>query len=123
MSLSNKKLSAVNIIMIMVALAIIATAAVPGYVGSHSSNDNKRPIEGIADVLGSAATINFAVRNISINHGVPITNCSDVVKALEGSLDTKYTIVSAPIKAGAKAKCIVTDESGNKATFVAQGTS
>ena len=121
MSLGNKTNGAVNIVMIMVALAIIATIAIPGYVDSKSKSNNTLAVEGIADVLGSASAINYAVRNIRRDHGVPIKNCVDVVKALEGPLDAKFTIYSASINSGTKTMCTVTDDSGNKATFVAQG--
>ena len=108
--------------MIVIALALIATAAVPSYVSSHSTKDDTRAVEGIAGALGSASAINYAVRNISPSHGIAISNCVDVVRALEGSLDEKYTVFAAPVETGAKTKCTVIDNSGNKATFVAQGT-
>jgi len=122
MLLGNKKISTVNIIMIVIALALIATAAVPSYVSSHSTKDNTRSVDSVAGALGSASAINYAVRNISHDYGIAITNCADVVRALEGSLDNKYTVLSEPVKGGSKTNCTVTDNSGNKATFVAQGT-
>jgi len=122
MLFKRKRLGFVDIIMMVVALAIAATAAIPGYVNSR--NDTKQnSVDGVAGALGSASAINFAVRNISRSHGVAVANCSDVIKTLEGSLNEDYQIIAAPIKPGAKTECTVVDRSGTKATFIAQGIS
>jgi len=122
MKFKVKGLGFVEIIMTLVVIAILATTAIPSFV-SDRVDVRQAAVEGVAGSLGSAAAINFAIRSISDSHGIAITNCADVVKALEGPLSNDYTVVAAPIAAGSRADCTVVHRDGEKAVFSAQGIS
>ena len=122
MSFKEKGLGFVEIVMALVVIAILATTAIPSFV-SDRVDARQAAVDGIAGSLGSASAINYAVRSISDSHGIAVTNCTDVVKALEGSLGDDYKIVAAPIAHGAKSACTVVHRGGQTATFVAHGVS
>lgn len=121
MSLKEKGLSMVEIVMALVVLAILASTAIPSFVNS-GSDANRAAVEGVAGSLGSAAAINYAVRSINKANGITISNCIDVANTLEGSLGKDYSIIASHIDPDETAQCTVVHHSGEKATFMAQGT-
>ena len=122
MSLKEKGLGFIEIVMALVVIAILATTAIPSFVNSRV-DARKAAVDGVAGSLGSASAINYAVRSISASNGVAVTNCIDVVKTLEGNLGTEYTVLSAPVTSGSKTQCTVVHKDGERAIFYAQGIS
>ena len=122
MKFHERGLSTVEIVMLLVALAIMASTAIPGFV-DNQSHTTRVDVEGIARSLGSASAINYAVRSIRSGNGRAVTNCQDVAKTLEGSLPSGYTIAETPIVPGVKQKCTVTHRNGESADFIGHGIS
>ena len=122
MKFNARGINAIEVSMVLVVLAILASTAIPSFV-SNRSDAYKADVEGIAGSLGSASAINYAVRTISKSNGIKVTNCADVANALEGKLGSDYTITSASIEPGSKTTCTVTHRSGISAEFVGHGVS
>jgi len=118
----QKGVGVVEIVMMLVVLAIVASTAIPSFVPDKASA-RQAAVDGIAGSLSSASAINFTVRSISHSNGVAISDCKDVVKALEGSLSEDYIINAAPIPSGTRMECRIVHKQGEWATFVAQGIS
>ena len=118
----QKGLGIVEVVMILVVLAIISTAAIPSFI-SDKASARQAAVDGMAGALSSASAINFNVRSIRKNKGVPVHNCKDVVKTLEGTLSAEYIINAAPIPEGSRVECRVVHQKGEWATFIAQGIS
>ena len=118
----QKGLGIVEVVMILVVLAILASSAIPSFVSDKTSS-RQAAVDGVAGSLSSASAINFTVRSIRQTSGIPVSNCMDVVKALEGSLDDDYMINAAPVPVGKRVECRVVHKKGEWATFVAQGIS
>lgn len=122
MKFYERGLSIVEIVMVLVALTILASTAIPSFV------DNQSPatavdVEGIASSLGSASAINYAVRSLTSGNGRAVANCQDVARTLEGTLPWGFTIADTPIAPGVKQKCTVTHSNGQSAVFVGHGIS
>lgn len=118
----QRGLGVVEIVMLLVVLAILASTAIPSFVFDRAGS-RQAAVDGVAGSLSSAAAINYTVRSIKQSNGVSITNCKDVVRALEGSLGEEYTIEAAAITAGSKAECKVVHTKGEWASFVVHGIS
>ncbi|MGD8567016.1 MAG: type II secretion system protein [Gammaproteobacteria bacterium] len=115
-------INVIEVVMVLVVVAILASTAVPSFI-SDRTDTQQAAVDGIAGSLGSASAINYAVRSISPSHGVHVSNCADIAKALEEKLSSDYTIQPANIDPGTKTKCTVTSESGFSAEFVGHGIS
>lgn len=118
----QKGLGIVEVVMALVVLAIVASTAIPSLISDKISS-RQAAVDGVAGSLSSASAINFTVRHIRNNKGVPIHNCKDVVNALEGTLSEEYIINAAPIPDGTRKECRVVHRKGEWATFTAQGIS
>ena len=120
--LQQRGIGIVEIVMMLVVLAIVASTAIPSFVADKASA-RQAAVDGIAGSLSSASAINFTVRSISKSNGVPVNDCKDVVKALEGSLGKEYIINAAPVPSGTRMECRVVHQQGEWATFIVQGIS
>lgn len=118
----QRGLGIVEIVMLLVILAILASTAIPSFI-SDKTSARQAAVDGVAGSLSSASAINFTVRSIRQSSGVPVTNCRDVVNALEGTLNGDYMINAAPVAAGERVECRVVHQKGEWSTFVAQGIS
>lgn len=118
----QKGLGFVEVVMLLVVLAILASAAIPSFISDKTSS-RQAAVDGVAGSLTSASAINYTVRSIRQSNGIPVRNCKDVVDALEGSLGDDYMINAAPVPAGKRVECRVVHRKGEWATFVAQGVS
>ncbi|MEJ2180576.1 MAG: prepilin-type N-terminal cleavage/methylation domain-containing protein [Gammaproteobacteria bacterium] len=119
---TERGLSIVEVVMTLVVLAILASTAIPSFV-SDRTVARQSAVDGVAGSLGSASAINFTVRSINSEYGIPISNCKDVALTLEGELTSEYTIESVKINPGTNQKCTVTHRGGESAEFVAHGAS
>jgi len=120
MKFHERGLSVVEIVMVLVAFAVLASTAIPSVVDNEPKAGRPAVVD-IAGSLGSASAINFAVRTISSSNGVAVANCRDVAKALESSLPAAYKIADMPIEPGVTQKCTVTHHSGESAEFIGHG--
>ena len=118
----QKGLAVIEIVMMLVVLSILASTAIPSFI-SDRTDARQAAVDGVAGSLSSASAINFTVRNINQTNGVAITNCQDVVKALEGFLGKDYVVSSAPVAVGTKSECKVVHKKGKWANFIAHGVS
>src|SRR5690349_4178825 len=100
-----KGFTLIELLIVLVILAILAVTAIPKYI--DITTDAKSAAQnGITGALGAASSSNYAIRKANGTKGVAITNCTDVVNALqEGALPSGYTITSAAIAADAVATC------------------
>ncbi len=110
----------IELVMVIVILGILAATAIPKFT-DVSAQAQQASTDGIAGALGSASAINYAVRSLNAANGVAVTTCPTVANALEGTLDTDYTITAGAIAAGTAATCTVTGPGGATATFVGHG--
>lgn len=122
MKFRERGLSIIEIVMMLVVLAILASTAIPSFVDKRA-DANQAVVEGMAGSLGSASAINFTVRSISSGNGIAVASCKDVALALESSLSADYTITATPITPGTTEKCTVTHRSGKSAQFIGHGIS
>jgi MSHA pilin protein MshA len=120
MKFRERGINIVEVGLVLVVVAILASTAIPSFVADRS-NAHQAAVEGVASSLESASAINYAVRRISPSHGIRIANCADVAHALEGQLNDDYTIEPAGITPDSKAECTVKHQSGLHARFEAKG--
>lgn len=118
----QKGLGIVEIVMVLVLLALLASTAIPGFI-SDKVSARQAAVDGVAGSLTSASAINYTVRSIRKSNGIAVNNCRDVVETLEGSLGDDYQIVDAPVPVNARIECKVVNNYGEWAIFVAQGIS
>ena len=113
----------IELVMVIVILGILAATAIPRFVNLQT-DAQQSAVDGIAGALGSASAINYAVRSLDVGNGVAVANCTDLAGALEGGLESGYSITAAAITAGATASCTLThDASSLTATFTGHGIS
>jgi len=122
MKFHERGLSVVEFVVALVALAVLASTAIPSVVDKDTKGGQSAVMD-IAGSLGSASAINYAVRTISSSNGVAVANCRDVARALEGSLPTAYKIADISIEPGVTRSCTVTNRSGESAEFTGHGIS
>lgn len=108
----------IELLMVIVILAILAATAVPSFV-NVSGDARQAASEGMADALGSAAAVNFAIRSANSANGVAVPNCVAVAETLQGGLDADYSITepAAPNQDGTLS-CTVAHVNGESATFI-----
>ena len=110
----------IELLIVLVILAILAVTAMPSYI-DITADAKTAAQNGITGALAAAASSNYAIRKANSAKGVPITNCTDVVDALqEGALPSGYTITAAAIAADAVVTCSLVGPSGTT-TFKAIG--
>jgi len=80
----------IELVMVIVILGILAASAIPSFY-DLSGNAEQAAVDGMAGALGSASAINYAVQSMGAG-GVAVTSCADLAGALEGGLDSDYTI-------------------------------
>ena len=116
--------SLVELAVVTVAISILATTAIPKYLGVQE--DSKRAAaSGLAGALGSASTTNYLIRS-GKGAGTPIANCVDVAGLMLPGSMAGFTISSKPLAAGELGTCTVDHAvpgSSTAATFVAHGIS
>ena len=112
----------IELVMVIVILGILAATAIPSFT-DVSAQAQQAATDGIAGALGSASAINYAVRSLNGANGVAVTDCDEVQNALEGTLDSDYTVTAGAITAGNTATCTVTGPGSVTATFVGHGIS
>lgn len=118
----QKGLGIIEVVMILVVMALVASSAIPSFV-SHKASARQASIDGLAGSLSSGSAINYTVRSIRKTNGVAIKNCADVVRTLEGSLGEDYSVKSLPVANGQRVECKVVNKHGEWARFIAQGIS
>ena len=116
----QRSINKIELILTLVILMIIAGTAIPSFI-DQDPDSQLAAVEGVAGSLGSASAINYAVRSISADNGVPVQTCTDIVNALEGTLDSRYRVDASPIPEGDTVQCVVISDSGITATFVGHG--
>jgi len=110
----------IELIMVIVILGILAATALPKFI-DLSGDAQLAATQGVAGALGSASAINYAARSINPANGVAIGNCTAVAGALQGGLDSNYSIGSLAVTAGSAVTCTVTGPGSKTATFTALG--
>lgn len=113
----------VELIMVITIISILAAVAVPAFINLQS-NAQQASTDGMAGALGSASAVNYMARKTNGTLGVPVANCTDVSKALQGgTLPTGYTITAAAIAVDASVNCTVTGPGSKTHTFTGLGIS
>jgi MSHA pilin protein MshA len=119
----------IELVMVIVILGILAATAIPKFV-SVDADARQAATNGIAGALGSASSINYAVRTVKNTNGVAVAKCADVANALESGLDSAFAITplaaadDTSIAGGGTGTCVVTrSATGETAQFVGHGIS
>lgn len=102
--------------MVIIILGILAATAMPKFV-NFKEDAARAALEGVAGALNSANTNNFGARSLHPLSGVPITDCSHMASAVEGSLPAGYLIAAAPIAAGSSVSCTLSSPSTTATTI------
>jgi len=110
----------IELIMVIVILGILAATALPKFI-DLSSDAEQSAVDGVAGALGSASSINKAVRSLTTSKGTAVVSCQDVANALDGGLPSGYAIEVNTDLTGTTATCTVTNGSGTSATFTGHG--
>ena len=116
--------SLIEITVTTVVISILATAAVPKYLGVQE--DAKRATaSGIAGALGSASTTNYVLR-AGKGTGAPIADCTEVANLMLPGALRGFSIAPRAIPAGSTVTCTVDHDvpgAGTSASFIAHGVS
>src|SRR4029079_19809798 len=100
-------------------VGILAAVAVPRFL-DLSANAQTAATNSVAGALAAANASNYAARKLNSSLGVPVTNCTSVANALQGtSLPSGYTITSLVVSANASVTCTLTGPGSTSATFTA----
>jgi prepilin-type N-terminal cleavage/methylation domain-containing protein len=116
--------SLIEVTVTTVVISILATAAVPKYLGVQE--DTKRATAtGMAGALGSASSANYVLR-AGKGAGAPIADCTEVATLMLPGAMTGFSIAPQAIPAGSTATCTVDHNApgaATSATFIAHGVS
>ncbi len=113
----------IELIMVIVILGILAATALPKFV-DLSGDAEQAAVDGVAGALGSASSINKAVRSLTTTNGTAVASCDNLNLTLDGGLPTGYVIEDGTaIAAGTTGTCNVTNGSSVSATFIGHGIS
>lgn len=110
----------IELVVVIVILGILAATALPKFI-DLSDDAASAAVAGVAGALSSAAATNYGARKVNATKGVPIANCTDVANALQGGLDSAYTITAAAVAADATVSCTLTGKNSKTASFTAIG--
>ncbi|MCX7121088.1 MAG: type II secretion system protein [Gammaproteobacteria bacterium] len=120
MKLRQHGFTMIELIVVLVLIAILATIAVPRFLNLNSSS-KQNATDAIAASLTTVSASNYAQRSANSATGSAITNCTDVGPLLSGGLPAGYSITSLAAAAGASVNCTLNGPGSTTATFVAIG--
>lgn len=112
----------IELVMVIVILGILAAVAIPRFIDLRT-DASSAAVKGVAGALGSASSINYAVRSANSTAGVAVTDCSLVAGALQGGLPAGYTVTAGSVADNGTATCTVTGSESQTATFTVLGKS
>lgn len=82
----------IELVIVIIILGLLAVVAIPRFI-DLTGDAKLASLNGVAAALSSASVINYASRKANSANGNRVTQCGDVVSALQGgSLPTNYTI-------------------------------
>lgn len=112
----------IELVIVIAIIGILSAVAIPKFI-NLASNAQTAATTAIAGALSSANANNYGSRKASSSLGIPVTNCTDLVNALQGGLPSGYTITSGAVSVDANVSCTLTGPSSSTATFTATGIS
>lgn len=110
----------VEIIIVMVLIAVLATIAVPRFI-DLTATGRQNATNAVAASLTTVSANNFAQRTANSSGGSAIANCTQVGPLLQGGLPADYSITSTAVSAGSSVTCTLNGPGSTTATFVAMG--
>jgi len=120
MKLRQSGFTLIELIVVLVLIAILATIGVPRFL-NLSTTSKQNATNSIAASLTTVSATNFAQRSANSTAGVTVANCTAVGPLLTGGLPTGYTITSLAVPAETSVNCTVNGPGSTTATFVAMG--
>lgn len=112
----------IELVIVIVIIGILAAVAILKYI-NITSNAQIAATTAVAGALSSANASNYAARKINSALGVPISNCTNVVNAMQGGIPSGYTITSNPAAIDVTVSCTLTGPSSTSGNFTATGIS
>lgn len=111
----------IELVVVIVILGILAASALPRFV-DLSSDAEKAAVAAVAGAISSASNLNYSAYKMDPSKGVPIADCADATKLLEGGLPPNYSMsplgFPLPIAKDVPTKCTVT-KTVNSTTYTA----
>jgi competence protein ComGC len=113
-------LTFIELIIAIIIIALIAIIAIPKLT-SLSNTAEQAATTAVASALTAVNANNYGIRSMNKNAGMRISNCTDVIKLLQGTLPKNYSVKAAAVTRGDSVVCTINGPSNTKATFTASG--
>lgn len=110
----------IELVIVIAIIGILAAVAIPKFI-NLTTNAQTSATTAIAGALSAANASNYAARKLNSSLGVSITNCTNVVNAMQSTLPTGYTITAAAVTVDNSVNCTLTGPNSTTATFTATG--
>lgn len=119
--MSNESgLTLIELIIVIIIIALLAIIVIPK-VTSLSNTADQAATTAVASALTAVNANNYSMRSMNKNTGMHISNCTDVVKLLQGTLPKNYSVKAANVTRGDSIACTVRGPNNTTATFTASG--
>lgn len=113
-------LTLIELIIAIIIVALLAIIVLPK-VTSLSNTAEQAATTAVASALTAVNANNYSIRSMNKNTGMRVSNCTDVVKLLQGTFPKNYSVKAASVTRGDSIACTVKGPNNTSAAFTASG--